>query len=375
MNETHYRTTILHITEVSSGGVLPVIISLCNGCADEYDIYFAYGIRPDTPNNIEELFDKRIKIIKISSFTRNLNIRQDLKAAKEIKDIIRKIHPDIIHFHSTKAGFVGRLSTIFYKGKKLYTPHGYSFLKQDENRVKREIYKIVEYLLAKTGSITVACGERELKEAKKIDRKAICIENGIDTTYIDSLVNSSTLEKHHFTIYTAGRIGPQKNPWMFNEIAKRFSDIQFVWIGGGKEEELHAGNITVTGFVARDDVIRFADGYDCYLSCSLWEGLPIALEEAMYMGKICIVSNIPGNNELIDNECGFLFRDIAECEEQIRYVLNSREPMEYGNKAKRKIIEKYTQKDMLNKYKKLIGGGNALDNYMPLSVRSMEIAA
>ena len=350
------NVSILHITEVSSGGVLPVIVSLCNGCANEYDVYFAYGVRSDTPHNMKELFDRRIRQMEINSFTRNLNLRQDLKAAKEIKRIVDTIHPDIIHFHSTKAGFVGRLSTIFYKGKKLYTPHGYSFLKQDDNRVKRAIYKIVELLLAKTGSITIACGERELEEAKKIDRKAICIENGIDTTFIDGLVNSSTLHKQHFTIYTAGRIGPQKNPKMFNEIAKRFPDIEFVWIGGGDEGELHADNITVTGFVARDDVIRLAASYDCYLSCSLWEGLPVALEEAMYMGKICIVSDIPGNNELIDDECGFLFRDITECEEQIRYISNSREPMEYGNKAKRKIIEKYTQKDMLNKYKKLIGG-------------------
>ena len=107
---------------------------------------------------------------------------------------------------------------------------------------------------------------------------------------------------HSFTVYTAGRIGPQKNPKLFNAIAEKCPDIRFVWIGDGEERKyLTSSNITVTGFVSRDRVIELSVNYDCYLSCSLWEGLPMALLEAMYMEKECIVSNIAGNRDLIEN--------------------------------------------------------------------------
>ena len=70
------KETILHITEVSSGGVLPVIIGLCNGCIDEYNVIFAYGIRPDTPKNIRNYFDDRVTLVEVKSFTRSLNLKR-----------------------------------------------------------------------------------------------------------------------------------------------------------------------------------------------------------------------------------------------------------------------------------------------------------
>ena len=235
---------------------------------------------------------------------------------------MKNYKPDIIHFHSSKAGYVGRLASLSLDCQKYYTPHGYSFLNKGESKIKRFLYKTAEMLLSNTHVVTIACGKAEFSEAIKISKVVLCIENGINTDRIDTLLRNNNLTEHQFTVYTAGRIGSQKNPEMFNEIACQMPDIQFVWVGGGEVDFLIADNITVTGYVSRDDVIRLADAYEVYLSCSLYEGLPIALKEAMYMGKTCIFTDIEGNNELIDSSCGMLFNSSAEGVECIQKAID-----------------------------------------------------
>ena len=226
--EINVKPLIMHITEVSSGGVLPIIVNLCNGLVDNYRVIFAYGIRPDTPKNIEEYFDKKVTLIQIPSFTRELSLCKDIKASREIKRLVSLYKPKWIHFHSTKAGFVGRIALRNYTCKKYYTPQGYSFLKMDDSIIKRQIYRFVEMFLSHMNCTTIACGQGEYEEAQKLNKRSICLNNGIDTKRIDNIIKEENVVENNFSIYTAGRIGPQKNPQMFNEIATRFPQINFV---------------------------------------------------------------------------------------------------------------------------------------------------
>lgn len=90
---------------------------------------------------------------------------------------------------------------------------------------------------------------------------------------------------------------------MFNEIAKKFPNIQFTWIGDGElRSELTSKNITITGWLERKDVLKELNNNDIFILTSLWEGLPISLLEAMYMKKTCIVNNVIGNRDVIENK-------------------------------------------------------------------------
>ena len=288
--------TILHITEVFSGGVFPVIAGICNGLCDKYRFVIAYGIRDDTPQNLAGLFDKRVKLIPIDSLHLKMS-GDDLRAIRELRNIVGEEKPDIIHIHSTKAGIVARLGLLGDKTTKYYTPHGFSFLRKDQGMFKPFILRMMEAFLAKRCDGIIACGYKEFQEAKRLSKNAILIENGLDTDYIDEIVKEQQPKSQRFTVYTAGRIGPQKNPSMFNEIATKMPDISFVWIGEGEgRKQLSSPNIEITGLLPRAEVIRRAVNYDCYLSTSLWEGLPIALMEAMYLEKKCVVSDVDGNN-------------------------------------------------------------------------------
>lgn len=138
------KKKILHIVEAMGGGVFSYIVDLTNQLVNDFDVYIAYAVRPQTPKNYKDYFDSRIHLIKVNNFTRELNIKSDLKAFFEIKRIAKEIHPDIIHFHSSKAGALGRWAFNGYKIPLYYTPHGYSFLMNNYSVVKRSIFKLIE---------------------------------------------------------------------------------------------------------------------------------------------------------------------------------------------------------------------------------------
>lgn len=63
-------------------------------------------------------------------------------------------------------------------------------------------------------------------------------------------------------------------------------EIEFVWIGDGElKSRLLADNIKVTGWVNKAKALDILNDTDIFLLTSLWEGLPMALLEAMYLKK------------------------------------------------------------------------------------------
>lgn len=69
--------------------------------------------------------------------------------------------------------------------------------------------------------------------------------------------------------------------------------------GGELEKELTAPNIKVTGWLTREESLSVSREADLFLLPSLWEGLPISLLEAMYLKKVCLVSDVIGNRDVI----------------------------------------------------------------------------
>lgn len=301
------KKKILYIVEAMGGGIFSYIVDLSNELINYYDIYIAYAVRKQTPQNYMDYFDKRINLIKVENFCRSINPIKDIKAMLELKQIEKKIKPDIIHLHSSKAGAIGRIA---FNGKipMFYTPHGYSFLMENCNAIKRILFKSIEYICAKRKCVTISCSAGEHLETLKLTKKAVYVNNGININELQKNIDKTEKINHPFTVFTLGRICYQKDPTLFNEIAKQLSDIRFIWIGDGElRNELNSSNIEVTGWVDRMKAIKYAVNADVFILPSRWEGLPISLLEAMYMKKICIVSNVIGNRDvIINNYNGFI---------------------------------------------------------------------
>lgn len=349
------KKKILFIVEAMGGGVFTYIVDLVNELIGIYDIYIAYAVRKQTPDNYRDYFDKRIHLIEVKNFVRSINPAKEIKAFFEIRKIAKQVNPDIIHLHSSKAGALGRWA---FNGKKIplfYTPHGYSFLMQNHSVMKRKVYRVLEMVCGKRNCMTISCSEGEHQESLKLTRNAVYVNNGINVNELQGLIDSvAPSEQHTFTVFTLGRICYQKNPTLFNKIAEAMPDVKFLWIGDGElRDELTAPNIEITGWSSREDALKYSLQGDVFLLTSLWEGLAISLLEAMYMKKQCVVSNVLGNRDVIHNrKNGFVCDDINDFIKAIRAVQNEN-LSELIKEAYRDILTKYNTSIMAEEYSKL----------------------
>lgn len=345
------KKKILYIVEAMGGGVFTYIVDLANELVDTYDMYIAYAIRKQTPSNYEDYFDKRIHLIEVKSFGRAINPTKDLASFFEVKRIASEINPDVIHLHSSKAGVIGRLA---FNGKipLFYTPHGYSFLMENYKPMKRKMFKLIETLCAKRKCTTISCSMGEHQETLKLTRRAIYVNNGINMEELQDIVDKTEKVEHPFTVYTLGRICYQKNPTLFNKIAESLPDVRFVLIGDGDlREELTSKNIEITGWADRATAIKYAVNADVFLLPSRWEGLPISLLESMYMKKVCVVSNVIGNRDVIHNgENGFVCVKTEDFVKAIEACRNGVENL--TEQAYQDILKMYNTKVMAEQYSK-----------------------
>ena len=360
------KKRILFIVEALGGGVFTYIVDLANELVKEFDMYIAYGIRKQTPEDYGRYFDEKIHLIKVDSFERSINPTKDLKAFSEIKKIANDVKPNMIHLHSSKAGAIGRVAFNRYEvnGKRVpifYTPHGYSFFMRNHNSLKRTAYKLIEKACGKLNCTTISCSSGEHQESLKLNKRAVFVDNGINVQELEQLLDKIEAGKHPFTVFTLGRICYQKNPKLFNEIAEAMPDIEFLWIGDGElRDELKSGNIVITGWVDRQTALVKAMSADVFVLTSLWEGLPISLLEAMYMKKSCVVSNVIGNRDVIQNGInGFVCNDVDSFVSAI-HKCKDRTDKDLTEKAYESILHHFNTRTMAKEYS-LIYAENGLN--------------
>ncbi|MDO7172160.1 glycosyltransferase [Mariniflexile sp. AS56] len=313
------KIKVVHVVEALGGGVYTYFkaLSFFFGNIDkEVETFIIYsGNRGEiNPSKIKEEFSSNIKLIEIP-MVRDFSITKDIKATIQLTKTLKYINADVVHLHSSKAGVLGRISLSFLKNKKnvYYTPHGYSFIRTDISTFKKNIYKFIESKMNYFfGATTVACGDTEFEIASEIGKSKL-IRNGVNIKNIAKHYKQPQNEK--LTIGIVGRITEARNPQLFNNIALKYKDFNFIWIGDGNlRKEITAPNIKITGWLFNEtEVLKHLSSIDVYMQTSLWEGLPIAILEAMALKKPIIATNIIGNKDIVlHNETGFLFEKIDD---------------------------------------------------------------
>jgi glycosyltransferase involved in cell wall biosynthesis len=226
---------------------------------------------------------------------------------------------------------------------------------ENQSSFKRTLYRTVEKFSARRNCTTISCSVGEHIETLKLTKKAELVSNGVNISKLQSVLSAISIDKcPGFTVFTLGRICYQKNPALFNQIALSLPEVHFVWIGDGElRKELSASNIEITGWVEREEALKLSAEYDVFILTSLWEGLPISLLEAMYMKKLCIVSNVIGNRDVIRNgENGFICDEVSDYVHAIS-LAKSHDMSNMTRSAYTDILNHYNTKVMADKYKEI----------------------
>ena len=344
---------ILMVCEAFGGGVFTYVSQLCNDMADDFDVYLAYSLRPQTPKNYKEFLDPRVHLIEVKHFGLKglTNISNDIKVIRELRQIEEQVKPDIIHLHSSIAGGMGRLA---FKGKNntvLYTPHGYAHILMGSG-LKSKMYKLMEQILGKRNCITLTCCESEDEVAKTLCKKTAYIETGVNLKDLgEALDGIEPVRNDKFTVFTLGRACVQKQPALFNRIAQLVPEARFVWIGNG-ELEKELTDVEVTGWKARKEALAMAKGADAFILCSLGEAIAMSLIENMYIKKLVLVSNTMGNKSVIhDGVNGYVCETAEEYAEKIKNAMKEF-PKELPERAYQDVLEIYNTDVMKKKFVK-----------------------
>jgi glycosyltransferase involved in cell wall biosynthesis len=137
----------------------------------------------------------------------------------------------------------------------------------------------------------------------------------------------------------------------FVKVAQQNPDVDLILLGGGSQranirriltnggvmERVHFG-----GQVGQRELPRWYHMADIYISPSHVDGSSVSLLEALACGLPCLVSDIPGNREWIeDGVNGWLFRDgdVDDLAEKIMHAIKSKRSFNRIGKAARKTAE------------------------------------
>ena len=243
------KQKVLFVVEAMGGGVRRHIVDLINWLDKEkFEIMLLYGEkRVDDSFKYSITNLSKIATLKKSSYlVREIDIKADIKAIKETKQVIKEFKPDIIHCHSSKAGVIGRYAAKRLGVKKIYyTPHAYSFQKNNFSRKKRLLFIKIERWLSKhatTMTFNVSNGEKNEALRNNIDSfdKFKVIYNGIsDYNKNDSYSIKSELglDEDCLIVGVTSRLDSQKEPFVFVKIAKmvieKIPNTHFVYVGDG----------------------------------------------------------------------------------------------------------------------------------------------
>ena len=308
------RYKLLCVCESMATGIFFFLNSLLNCLCEEYDIVIVYAERYETPKDIREQFDDRIKLIKMDTFRRGMDPRMIWASQKELRKIIDKEKPDVIHLNSSMAGIVGRLAAAGTKIPVLYTPHLFSFMQPSFSKAKRLVFYTAEWFLARLGGTIIGVSESEYQAAAKLTRRAGYINNCIDVT-LPPPAPTAHGPGEGLKAGTSGRILPQKCPQRYADLAKLIPEDEIRWIGDGELRTVLEGldNVRVLGWMSRAEALEAVRKLDVFFLLSDSEGLSISLLEAMEAGTVCVASNIDANRQLLKHGVnGFLVNNVAE---------------------------------------------------------------
>ena len=145
------------ITKSNWGGAQRYVFDLATSLnKEEYDVVVALG---GTGRLVDELKNKKVRVIQLKSLERDISIFKEIKSAIELFKIIKSEKPNILHINSSKAGGLGALiGRILGVPKIIFTAHGWAFNEDRPWRQKISI-KTLHWLTILLSHTTITVSE------------------------------------------------------------------------------------------------------------------------------------------------------------------------------------------------------------------------
>lgn len=273
-------------------------------------------------------------------------------ALRAFAETVMERSPDVVHAHSSNAGFVARIACRRIRVPCVYTAHGWPF--QRGAALRQRVLSLAGELVAgRLGDAVICLTEAEARRARRAfvarrDRLWV-IPNGLADV-------SPELVHHHDAdavpgVVMVARFAPPKRQRELVDVMARMADLPWTltFVGDGPELEECArhGELALGDRVRflghRDDVTELLAEQDVLVLWSAYEGLPISVLEGMRAGLCCLGSDLPGMHELLGADGGLTAPDAEGLADVLRTVLT--DPAlrtALGAAARRRFVERFT---------------------------------
>jgi glycosyltransferase involved in cell wall biosynthesis len=327
----------------------------------------------------------------VVEMTRTITPFKDLKATYKLYKFFKAEQPFIVHTHTPKAGTLGMLAAKLARvPHRLHTIAGLPLL--EATGKKRTLLDAVE-------KFTYACATKILPNSYGLEKiiidnkytnpeKLLVIgngsSNGIDTSHYDtslvskekrdSLKNELGITQKDIVFIFIGRVVKDKgiNELVnaFDKLSKKTPNCKLILVGPSENhldpllpgtETLIKENKQILAVGMQKDIRPYVAISHVLTFPSYREGFPNVVLQCSCMSLPCIVSNINGCNEVIENEVNGLIipvKDETALGKAMQFMIDHPEKRNAMIQHSRsRITERYEQKfvwnELLNYYKSL----------------------
>jgi len=231
--------------------------------------------------------------------------------------IIRRVKPDLVHLHSSKAGLAGRLGL---RGglTTVFQPHAWSFDATDG--FVGAAARAWERFAARWVDVIVCVSEAEASRGRAAGVRARyrVVPNGVSLREWSAGGSQEraearrrlNLQQHRPLAVCVGRLSRQKGQDLllaaWPRVRERVPEAALVLVGTGPEEDriraLAGDGVELVG--AREDVVDWYTAADVVVLPSRWEGMSLVPLEAMACGRSVVATDVSGAREAIGDEAG-----------------------------------------------------------------------
>ena len=260
--------------------------------------------------------------------------RFDPRSPVRLVKLLRKVRPDLVHWHGTRAAFFGALALRLARGRPdrrrvphgVYTVHGLSYRKTitaGGTTAGRALFRRVEHMACAgaTRVISVLAADLEDLTARRFiaPGQGRHVPNALNVSQRVSRDRAAArarigIPEADFVVGTVSRLVPGKTVGDLIDAVTRLPRATLAVVGDGPERGAVERRIDRLGLRdrvrllgARDDVPELLAAFDIFALSSRWEGEPIALLEAMAVGVPCVATAVGGTSEVLaGGEAGVL---------------------------------------------------------------------
>lgn len=327
MSEQPLRVLVL-ITRGEPGGAQVHVLDLVRGLGDR--IAFQVGLGDDEFLAVE-LKKLGVPVHVVPDLQREIAPAADRRALRSLRTLIRRVSPDLVHTHSTKAGLLGRLAARIEGFMTIHTAHAWSF--SDGLSWRRKLMAIPpEVLIGRCTQrfIVVSEADREIGLRYRVAREAQVrvVHNGV----VDVPQRARPDEGAPPILAMVARMAaPKDHLLLLRSLAGLDVPFQLQLIGDGPDRSLIESSIdelglgdSVTLLGRRNDVPELLAQAQVFALISRQEGFPLAILEAMRAGLPVVASDVGGVREAVRHDVtGYLVQrgDERALREALRRLL------------------------------------------------------